>query len=88
MILLRRCVGCRQMIHKNLLIRVSKYYDLTSEKTLILLDLKQKAGGRGAYVCHNKTCLELAKKTKGFERSLKHALPKEIYNALCLTIDN
>jgi len=75
------------MIHKSLLIRVSKYYDLTG-KSELLLDLKQKAPGRGAYLCHNKTCLELAKKTKGFERSLKCALPKEIYDTLCLTIDN
>jgi len=87
MILLRRCVGCRKMIHKSLLIRVSKYYDLTG-KSMLFLDLKQKASGRGAYLCHNKTCLELARKTKGFERSLKCALPKEIYDTLCLTIDN
>jgi len=87
MTLLRRCVGCRKMIHKSLLIRIVKYRDLTG-KSLFLLDLGQKASGRGAYLCHNKTCLELAKKTKGFERSLKCTLPKEIYEKLCSTIDN
>jgi len=87
MILLRRCVGCRKMIHKSLLIRVVKYID-DMGKSLISLDLKQKSAGRGAYLCHDKTCLELAKKTRGFERSLKCALPKEIHDKLCLTIDN
>ena len=38
--------------------------------------------GRGAYICPSKDCYKKAVKNKGLERSLKMAIPKEVYEAL------
>jgi len=63
----RKCVGCREMFDKSVLIRVSKNTDGT---------------GRGAYVCENNSCIAKARKAKGFERSLKRAIPQQLYDCL------
>ncbi len=71
---MRQCVGCREMKPKRELIRVIR----TSEDE-ILIDATGKKNGRGAYICPNRECLEKAVKSKGLERSLKIAVPQEIY---------
>lgn len=71
---MRQCVGCREMKAKRELIRVIK----TSENQ-IFVDATGKKNGRGAYLCPNRECLDKAVKNKGLERSLKAAVPKEIY---------
>ena len=71
---MRQCVGCREMKSKRDLIRVIR----TSEEE-ILIDATGKKNGRGAYICPKRECLEQAIKSKGLERSLKIAIPKEIY---------
>ncbi len=45
----------------------------------IMLDETGKKNGRGAYICHSAECLRLARKKKGLEKSLKCAIPDEIY---------
>ena len=47
-----------------------------------LLDATGKKNGRGAYVCPQESCLKLARKNKGLERSFKQAIPEEVYEAL------
>ncbi len=74
---LRKCVGCGEMKTKKELVRVIK----TSENE-ILIDNTGKKNGRGAYMCSSKECLEKAYKTRGLERSLKHAVPSEVYDKL------
>ena len=71
---MRQCVGCREMKPKRELLRVLKMADDT-----ICLDVTGKKNGRGAYLCKNKACLLLARKNQGLERSLKTAIPEEIY---------
>lgn len=71
---MRQCVGCREMKPKRDLIRVIR----TSEDE-ILIDTTGKKNGRGAYTCPSRECLDRAIKSKGLERSLKIAIPKEIY---------
>lgn len=71
---MRQCVGCREMKPKRELIRVIK----TSEDE-IFVDATGKKNGRGAYVCSNRECFDKAVKSKSLERSLKIAIPKEIY---------
>ena len=71
---LRMCTGCMEMKPKKELIRVVK-----SPEGEVSVDLTGKKSGRGVYVCHSKECLELAQKRKGLERSLKCAVPEEIY---------
>lgn len=65
------------MKNKREMIRVIK----TSENEIIL-DATGKKNGRGAYLCADSECLKKAEKSKGLERSLKTAIPKEIYEQL------
>ena len=74
---LRKCTGCGEMKTKKELIRVLK----TPEDTIVL-DVTGKKNGRGAYLCNQAECFRKARKSKGLERSLKVAIPKDVYEAL------
>lgn len=74
---MRRCVGCGEMKTKKELVRVIK-----TPEDEILLDSTGRKNGRGAYVCANLQCLQKARKSKGLERSLKVAIPTEVYDQL------
>lgn len=74
---LRKCAGCQEMKDKKQLIRVVR-----SEEGVYSLDTSGKKPGRGAYVCPNARCFAKARKSKGFERSFKGAVPMEVYDAL------
>ena len=71
---MRQCVGCREMRAKRELIRV-----IHTAENEVLVDTTGKKNGRGAYLCPNPECLDKAIKSKGLERSLKMAVPQEIY---------
>ena len=64
---MRQCIGCREM---------------KSKKEMIRIDATGKKNGRGAYICPSRECFQKAVKNKGIERSLKMAIPKEVYEAL------
>ena len=72
----RRCVGCREMKDKPQIVRI------VNNAGQVMVDKTGKANGRGAYVCKNANCLAKAQKSKGLERSLKQAVPSEIYDLL------
>ena len=69
---LRMCVGCKEMKEKKQMIRVVK----TAENAFVL-DATGKMNGRGAYLCKNSQCLQMAMKNHGLERSFKTQIPKE-----------
>ena len=48
----------------------------------VTLDATGRKNGRGAYLCKNEECLKKLRKTKGLERSLKIAIPQEVYDKL------
>jgi len=73
----RQCMGCGEIKNKKELIRVIK----TNENE-ILIDVTGKKNGRGAYICPSLECLKKAMKSKGLERSLKTAVPEDIYQQL------
>lgn len=74
---LRQCVGCNEMKSKKDMMRVLK----TAEDEIVL-DATGKKNGRGAYLCKNVQCFELARKNKGLERSFKMAIPAKVYDGL------
>ena len=74
---LRQCVGCGEMKSKKEMMRVLK----TAENEVIL-DTTGRKNGRGAYLCFSMECLKKARKNKGLERSLKMAIPAEVYDNL------
>lgn len=80
---LRKCTGCQQMQEKTTLIRVVKNKD-----NECIIDATGKKDGRGSYICKNIDCFNKAVKSKGFERSFKSAIPKEIYEKLRKELEN
>lgn len=74
---LRKCIGCGEMIGKKGSLRVVR-----NKEGEISVDPTSKKPGRGAYLCRDINCLEAAKKSHKLERSLKCAVPEEIYIAI------
>lgn len=74
---MRKCVGCQEMKTKKELIRI-----IRTPEGKIVLDDRGKQNGRGAYLCPDPSCLARAKRSKGLERSLKTAIPEDIYHRL------
>ena len=79
---MRKCIGCQEMKSKKDMMRILK----TTEEEIIL-DTTGKKNGRGAYLCFSKECFEKAENNQGLERSLKTAIPKEVYEALKKELD-
>ena len=70
------------MKNKKEMIRVLK-----TPEDEIVLDATGRKNGRGAYLCFSRECLDKAIKNKGLERSLKTAIPPEVYDALKEELD-
>lgn len=71
------------MKNKKEMLRVLK---TTDEQ--IIIDATGRKNGRGAYICPSMDCYRKAVKNKGLERSLKMAIPKEVYEALEKEMDS
>ena len=82
MLPLRKCVACNKMVEKDGLFRVVKL------DGKVALDLTLKAQGRGAYVCRNKNCVDMALKKKSFNRSLKCAVSEEVIEQIYMELGN
>lgn len=74
---MRQCTGCGEMKSKKEMLRVLK----TVEEEIVL-DATGRKNGRGAYLCRSLDCLQRARKNRGLERSLKTAIPSEVYDSL------
>lgn len=75
--ILRTCVVTRESLEKKDLFRVVR----TPEKTVII-DLKGKANGRGAYLKKDKEVILKAKKNKILDKQLEVSVPDSIYEEL------
>jgi len=69
----RMCIGCHEQKPKRELMRIVR--TPTGE---LLIDDKGKVSGRGAYLCHQASCLQQAVKGKRLNRALKVAVGDEI----------
>ena len=69
---LRSCVVCREPSDKRTLLRVVRLPEGEREagKSWVAVDPKGKRSGRGAYVCAEEKCIDLAQKQRRFERAL------------------
>ena len=76
-LVLRTCVVSREVCEKKDLIRVVR----TPEHNVII-DLKGKANGRGAYLKKDKEVILKAQKTKVLDKMLEVNVPEEIYTML------
>ncbi|NLY54262.1 MAG: YlxR family protein [Firmicutes bacterium] len=73
----RMCVGCKTMYPKRDLIRVVR--TPTGE---VLLDPTGKKSGRGAYICPNPECLDVALKGGYLQRALSVDIGPEVADSL------
>ena len=73
----RRCCACMTVREKKDLMRIVR-----TPEGGVLLDEGGRANGRGAYLCRSIACLETARKRRGLERTLKHAVDPLLYELL------
>lgn len=62
----RTCLGCRQVKHQSDLIRFVR-----SPDGAVLVDLKGRLPGRGAYLCNSRECLAAAVSRQQFNRAFR-----------------
>lgn len=70
---MRKCVGCNEMFEKKSLLRIVR-----NNEGEVFVDVTGKKNGRGAYLCRNKECLELAFKKRAIERALEITIDDEL----------
>jgi predicted RNA-binding protein YlxR (DUF448 family) len=70
----RTCVGCRQEAGKRALVRLVHAPD-----GAVRLDLTGRAHGRGAYLHRESGCIDLARRRRALERSLKATVSEEVW---------
>lgn len=74
---MRMCTGCQEMKPKKELIRIVKNKD-----NQIYVDLTGKGHGRGAYVCRNAGCIEMARKNKKLEKAFSSKIGDNVFEEL------
>lgn len=74
---LRTCTGCGQKRGQRDLLRVVRVSDAHVES-----DVTGRRVGRGAYVCPNPACVELARKKSSLSRSLGVSISREAWASI------
>ena len=73
----RLWLGCHEPKAKNEMLRIVRTGDGN-----VLIDLKGKVSGRGAYICKTKACFEKALKSKALDRSLGVSIPSDVIDSI------
>jgi predicted RNA-binding protein YlxR (DUF448 family) len=73
----RTCVACREAEGKRGLLRVARAPDGT-----VVYDPTGRAPGRGAYLHRDAECVQLARRRRALERSLKTQVPEHLWSDL------
>lgn len=73
----RTCIACRQVKEKNDLIRL-----VSTENGIVEIDVFGKKPGRGAYLCPQKNCWELAFRKNRLDYALRTRLRDDSRQAL------
>lgn len=74
---MRTCVITKEKFPKQELVRVVR-----TPEGEVIIDLKGKANGRGAYLKKDIDVIKKAKKNKALERHLDTTIPESIYEEL------
>lgn len=82
-LVLRTCVCSREVCEKKDLFRIVR----TSPDHTIVIDLKGKVNGRGAYLKKDRNVILKAKKTKLLDKHLEVVVPDSIYEELLGMLD-
>ncbi len=79
---MRKCIACGVQKPKKELIRVVK-----NKENEVSVDFTGKANGRGAYICNDKSCFDLAIKKNAFNRALETKIEDEVFEKLKERLD-
>ncbi len=79
---MRKCIACGVQKPKKELIRVVK----TNENE-VFVDFTGKANGRGAYICKDKACFDIAIKKNAFNRALETKIENDVFEKLKERLD-
>ncbi|MBW4517440.1 MAG: YlxR family protein [Timaviella obliquedivisa GSE-PSE-MK23-08B] len=71
----RRCISCRKISPKEGFWRIVRVFP----SHIVQLE---EGIGRSAYLCPQESCLQVAQKKNRLGRSLKAAVPEELYQSL------
>ena len=74
---MRQCLALNESFPKSELFRIVR-----TPEGQVLVDLKGKVNGRGAYISKSKKAIEVARKKKLLDKKLEIAVPEEIYEQL------
>lgn len=74
----RMCVACRQRKTKSELVRIS------SENNIAVIDQNKKQKNRAIYVCKDKNCVEMLKKSNAIKRMLNVIANDELYKNIIM----
>ncbi|MCF6137147.1 RNase P modulator RnpM [Pseudalkalibacillus berkeleyi] len=74
---MRKCIACQENKPKKELIRVVRTPDGE-----VSIDLTGKKSGRGAYICDQISCFELAQKKKALQNQLSTQISETVYETL------
>ncbi|MHC2995706.1 MAG: YlxR family protein [Candidatus Atribacteria bacterium] len=74
---IRTCIGCQNKKPKKEMVRLIRTPEGNYE-----IDTTGKKSGRGAYLCYNIECLDIALREKRLNRSFKKDIPAQIINEL------
>jgi predicted RNA-binding protein YlxR (DUF448 family) len=74
---MRKCVACQENKPKKELIRIVR-----SPEGDVSIDETGKKSGRGAYICNQQSCFELAHKKKALQSQLSAAIEDSVYDEL------
>ncbi len=69
---MRTCIGCGACQDKKTMVRIAH-----SKEGALVVDATGRAGGRGAYLCRNPECLEMAFRRKALARAFHAELARE-----------
>ena len=79
---MRQCLALNESFPKHELFRIVR-----TPEGEVLVDLKGKVNGRGAYISKSKKAIETAKKKKVLDRHLEVKVPDSIYDELLALLD-
>ncbi len=79
---IRQCIGCRERRPKRELVRIVR-----SPEGVVSLDRSGKANGRGAYLCHDTSCLRRAVKSNALARALEAPIPETVLERLAKELE-
>ncbi|WP_099203186.1 RNase P modulator RnpM [Miniphocaeibacter massiliensis] len=80
---MRKCVACGENKPKKDLLRI-----VNNKEEGIIVDPTGKKNGRGAYICKDISCLELAKKSNRINHALNAEINEEVYKEIADYVTN